>query len=109
MKKPAWIFLAVALAAALPAVASEKLARDKQCMGCHDVRTDGAAPSFQRISANWQNNKDAVRIMSTTIRKGSDAAGGPHWGKARMPNADERPEVSEAEARQIVHWILNLK
>ena len=40
------------------------------------------------------------------ISRGSEATGGPHWGKAKMPNDAERPMVSDAEARKIVKWIL---
>ncbi len=105
--------MAVVLAAAVPAMAAdkvaqgEKLARDKQCMGCHDVQKDGAGPSFEKIAAKWKGNKDAVRVMVKTIRMGSEAAGGPHWGVAKMPNDAERPQVSEAEARQLANWIQN--
>ncbi|MFD0667507.1 c-type cytochrome [Ramlibacter sp. MAHUQ-53] len=107
--------MVVALAAALPALAAdkmplgEKLAREKQCMGCHDVQKDAAGPSFEKIAAKWKGNKDAVRTMVKTIRMGSEAAGGPHWGVAKMPNDAERPQVSEAEARQLANWIQNQK
>ncbi len=108
-------FLVIGLAVAFPALAQqklpqgEKLAREKQCMGCHDIQKDSAGPSFQKIAANWKGNKDAVRVMVKTIRMGSDAAGGPHWGAAKMPNDSERPQVSEAEARQLANWIQNQK
>lgn len=107
--------MAIALVATLPALAADKvprgqrLANEKQCMGCHDVKQDGAGPSFEKIAAKWAGNKDAVRVMVKTIRMGSEAAGGPHWGAAKMPNDSERPKVSEAEARQLSNWILNQK
>lgn len=104
---------AIAIATAFPALAAtkaplgEKLAQEKQCMGCHDVKKDGAGPSFEKIAMKWKGNKDAVRTMVKTIRMGSEAAGGPHWGPAKMPNDAERPQVSEAEARQLANWIQN--
>ncbi len=101
------IVLGVALVAA-PAWASEKLAQDKQCMGCHQVDKDGAAPSFKKIGAAWKDKKGAEKTMVATIRRGSRAAGGPHWGKATMPDDAERPQVSEAEAKQLARWILKL-
>lgn len=110
--KTATLFAFAALSV-LPALAADKvplgqkLAQDKQCMGCHDVKKDSAGPSFEKIAAKWHGNKDAVRIMVKTIRMGSDAAGGPHWGAAKMPNDSERPQVSEAEARQLANWIQN--
>ena len=45
-------------------------------------------------------------MLVATIRKGSSGTGGPHWNKATMPDQAERPTVSEAEAKQLVAWIL---
>lgn len=90
------------------ALASEKLAQEKQCMGCHAIKTDGAAPSFQRIAAQWKGKTNAEAQMVFTIREGSAGTGGPHWGKAKMPDQSERPRVSEGEARQLARWILTL-
>jgi cytochrome c len=105
---PLSALVAVALAAALPgaALASEQLAQDKQCMGCHALKTDGAAPSFQKIAKYWKGHKNAEATLVTTIRKGSAGTAGPHWDKATMPDQSERPLVSEAEAKQLAAWIL---
>lgn len=88
------------------AMASEKLAQDKQCMGCHAIKEDGAAPSFQKIARFWKGRQDAEASMVATIRRGSAATGGPHWNKATMPDQAERPLVSEAEAKTLAKWIL---
>jgi len=87
-------------------MANEKLVQDKQCMGCHALKEDGAAPSFQKIAKFWKGKGNAEVAMVATIRKGSAATGGPHWNKATMPDQAERPLVSEAEARQMAKWIL---
>ncbi|CAM3818009.1 c-type cytochrome [Roseateles saccharophilus] len=96
----------VALGLAGTAVASEKLAQEKQCMGCHDIKKDGAAPSFKKIAAFWKGRQDAEASLMRTIQQGSVATGGPHWAKARMPDQAERPLVSEAEARLLARWVL---
>ncbi|HJV72014.1 c-type cytochrome [Ideonella sp.] len=88
------------------AMASEKLAQDKQCMGCHAIKEDGAAPSFQKIARFWKGRQDAEASMVATIRRGSAATGGPHWNKATMPDQAERPLVSEPEAKALAKWIL---
>lgn len=102
--------LAVAVVVALTsfgsATASEKLVKDKQCMGCHAIKQDGAAPAFQKIARFWKGRKDAEAKMVATIRQGSAATEGPHWNKATMPDQSERPLVSEAEAKRIAKWIL---
>jgi cytochrome c len=107
MKAP--LILCVALASTLPVavMASEKLAQDKQCFGCHSTKPDGAAPSFQKIAQHWKGNKDAEAKLIATIRQGSTATGGPHWNKATMPDQAERPLVSEAEAKQLAKWVLS--
>lgn len=96
----------VALGGQGSALASEKLAQDKQCMGCHALKEDGAAPSFKKIATFWKGRKEAEASLVKTIQQGSSATGGPHWGKARMPDQAERPTVDEAEARLIARWIL---
>jgi cytochrome c len=106
MKTTSLLVAAVLLALPGAAMASEKLAQDKQCMACHALKEDGAAPSFQKIAKFWKGKRNAEVVMMATIRKGSDATGGPHWNKATMPDQAERPLVSEAEARQLAKWIL---
>ena len=65
-----------------------------------------AGPAFQKIARVWKGRKDAEAMLVATIRKGSSGTGGPHWNKATMPDQAERPTVSEAEAKQLVAWIL---
>lgn len=88
--------------------ASERLAEQKQCLQCHHMSETRAGPSFQQISQKYKGKADGVKNVTAIVRKGSDATGGPHWGKATMPDASERPQVSPAEARQLAAWILQL-
>jgi cytochrome c len=97
----------LALAAAGPALASARLAQQKQCMQCHAADRDTIGPSFATIKAIYSRMKDPQKKMVAVIREGSSANLGPHWGKARMPDASERPAVSEREARQLARWILS--
>lgn len=106
MKMSLVLGLALALASHGAAMASQKLAEQKQCFGCHAIKEDGAGPSFQKIAKAWKGRKDAQAVLVKTIRQGSTAAGGPHWNKATMPDQAERPLVSDAEAKRLVRWIL---
>lgn len=106
MRKSLVLGLAVLLGAPAGAMADQKLAEQKQCFGCHAIQQDGAGPSFQKIAKAWKGKQDAQAVLSKTILMGSTAAGGPHWNKATMPDQAERPRVSEAEAKQLVAWIL---
>lgn len=104
MKTSLMVAALVAMGLQGTALASDKLVQDKQCLGCHAQQ--GAAPSFKSIAAAWKGRKGAEASLVKTIQQGSAATGGPHWGKARMPDQAERPMVSEAEAKQIARWIL---
>jgi cytochrome c len=97
---------ATAAAFSLPVLADQKLAESKQCFGCHAVATDGAGPAFKKIAAHWRDRKGAEAMLVRTIRQGSDAAEGPHWNKAKMPDQAERPLVSDAEAKRLAAWVL---
>ncbi|ROZ75705.1 c-type cytochrome [Ramlibacter sp. WS9] len=88
------------------AAASTELAQAKQCMQCHKVKEAFAGPSFHEIAQARKGQRDAMTKMVVTIRRGSNATGGPHWGAATMPDMKERPEVSQAEARTLAKWIL---
>ncbi len=86
--------------------AGEKLAQKYLCMGCHAVDQATIGPSFQQIAAQWRDKPGAQKTLVTTVRQGSSAAGGAHWGQARMPDDSERAQVSERDARRMVHWIM---
>ncbi|WP_238323222.1 c-type cytochrome [Acidovorax sp. JHL-9] len=88
--------------------ANPQLADEKQCMQCHSITKDGAGPAFQKIAVRWKGDRSAEKTLVATIRKGSDGGSGRHWGIAKMPDDSERPLVSEAEAKQLVKWILSL-
>lgn len=108
MRFPILLTLAFALLPMQAALAGEKLAQDKQCMGCHAMKEDAAAPSFKKIATYWKGRKDAETQLVSTIREGSAGTGGPHWNKAKMPDQAERPRVSDEEARKLARWILSL-
>lgn len=86
--------------------AGDKLVQKHLCMGCHAVDQASIGPSFQQIAAQWRDKPDAEKTLVTTVRQGSLAAGGPHWGQAKMPDDSERAQISEREARRMVRWIM---
>lgn len=80
----------------------QQLAEEKQCLSCH-ARDDDTprAPSFNSIAAKYAGSEMHDYLVEVVMSGGED-----HWGSATMPEAGERPEVSEAEAKQLVDWIL---
>ena len=96
------ITLAVALTAAAPVMADEALAKSKNCMACHAVDKKLVGPSYKDVAAKYAGQAGAADKLAEKIIKGSSGV----WGPIPMPaNAN----VNEAEAKQLVDWILSLK
>jgi cytochrome c len=95
----------LAVATASPAQASEDLARQKKaCLACHQVDKARLGPSFIDIAKKYQGNKKAADQLALKVRKG----GGGVWNMPMGP-MPAQGQVSEAEARQLVAWILATK
>jgi cytochrome c len=89
-------------AAALPALASQELAQKKNCMACHAVDKKVVGPSYKDVAAKYAGQKDAVDKLSQKVIKGGVGV----WGQIPMP---ANTQVSDAEAKQLVNWIMSLK
>ena len=85
-----------------PAFAQQELAQKKNCMACHAVASKLIGPSFKEIAAKYAGQADAVPKLTEKVIKG----GAGVWGAVPMP---ANPQVTEAEAKQLVQWILTLK
>lgn len=84
------------------AMANADLAKAKNCMACHSVQNKIVGPSFKDVSAKYAGQKGAEDKLVQKVLKG----GGGVWGAVPMP---ANTQVSEAEARTLVKWILTLK
>ncbi len=96
--------LAVLLLAALasPAFAQADLAQKKNCMACHAVDKKVLGPGFKEVAAKYAGQKDAADKLAAKVTKGGTGV----WGNIPMP---ANPQVTDAEAKQLVGWILTLK
>ena len=96
------ITLAMALSVAAPAMADEALAKSKNCMACHSIDKKLVGPAYKDVAKKYAGQKDAEATLVTHVIKGSKGV----WGPVPMPaNAN----VNEAEAKQLVAWVLSLK
>ena len=93
---------ALMASAAAPALASQDLAQKKNCLSCHAVDVKRVGPAYKDVAAKYADVKDAVAVLSAKVIKGGSGT----WGVVPMP---ANPQVSEAEARTLVQWILTLK
>jgi cytochrome c len=96
------LFAAIATAACLPAMADLALATAKNCMACHAVDKKLVGPAYKEVAAKYAGQKDAVDKLAVKVIKGGSGV----WGPVPMP---ANPQVSEAEAKKLVAWVLTQK
>ena len=87
---------------AAPAFAQADFAQKKNCMACHAVDKKVLGPAFKDVAAKYAGQKDAADMLADKVVKG----GAGVWGNIPMP---ANPQVTAAEAKQLVGWILTLK
>ena len=76
-------------------------------MQCHAIDKDTIGPSFLKIKATYKTMRNPESRLIDVMRRGSDAHLGPLWGRARMPDGSERPQITDRQARQLARWILS--
>lgn len=97
-----WLLIAL-LGPSTAALANPELAKKKNCLvACHEVDKKVIGPSFKDVAAKYAKDPDAPARLTKKVLKGGTGV----WGVAVMPPAQG---VSDAEARQLVDWILSLK
>ncbi len=100
--KRALLALALVAAASSPAFAQLDLAKAKNCLACHAIDKKVVGPAYKDVAAKYAGDKGAVDKLTQKVMKGGSGV----WGPVPMP---ANPQVSEAEAKQLVQWILTLK
>jgi cytochrome c len=97
------VTLALAGLAAPLALAQNDLAdKRKLCLSCHDIDAKKIGPGFKEVAARYAGQSDAVAKLTQKVLKG----GAGVWGPVPMP---ANPQVNEAEAKQLVEWVLSQK
>jgi cytochrome c len=102
MKLIAALVTTLAAAAVTPAFANADLAQKKNCMACHAVDKKLVGPAYKEVAAKYAGQKDAVDKLAQKVIKGGSGV----WGQVPMP---ANAQVNDAEAKQLVTWILTLK
>ena len=97
-----FLFVLVATMASGAALASLDLAKQKNCLSCHSVDTRLVGPAYKDVAKKYAGQKDAEDKLVQKVLKGGSGT----WGVIAMP---PNAQVTEAEARTLVKWVLNLK
>jgi len=101
--KPLVIAAALALAAALPAQASEALAKKHACVACHVVKgAKTVGPAYADVAKKYAGQKDAEAKLVEKVKKGGTGV----WGQVPMP---PNAAVPDADVRALVKWVLSVK
>ena len=98
------LILSVAAGAvlALPAQASDELAKKYMCMTCHQLDKKLVGPSYHDVAAKYKGDKAAEGKLVDKVKKG----GAGVWGQIPMPPNDKVPE---ADLKALVKWVLSTK
>lgn len=103
MKPYALVAAALALAAALPAQASEALAKKYACVACHNVKgAKSVGPTYADVAKKYAGQKDAEAKLVEKVKKGGTGV----WGQVPMP---PNSAVPDADVRALVKWVLSVK
>jgi len=102
MKRSLFVCLAVGALASGAAMANADLAKAKNCMACHAVASKVVGPAYKDVAAKYAGQKDAEDKLTQKVLKGGSGV----WGAVPMP---ANAQVTEAEARTLVKWVLSQK
>nr|MBL8411635.1 c-type cytochrome [Dechloromonas sp.] len=83
------------------AMASEDLAKAKNCLTCHAADKKIVGPSYKDIAAKRASEKGAEASLAGKIKNGSKG----EWGQVPMPANN----VTDAEAATLAKWVLSFK
>ncbi|MBC3876092.1 c-type cytochrome [Undibacterium flavidum] len=102
MKTTLLFTAALTMLASGSAMANADLAKAKNCMSCHSVDNKILGPGFKDVAKKYAGDKTAEAKLVTKVLKGGSGS----WGTIPMP---ANAQVSEAEAKTLVKWVLSLK
>ena len=78
------------------------LAQKNVCMACHQVDKKLVGPAYKDVAAKYKGDKTAEAKLVKKVKEGGKGV----WGEIPMP---PHPQMSDADIKTIVHWILSLK
>ncbi|MBW8317350.1 MAG: c-type cytochrome [Hydrogenophaga sp.] len=100
--KRALLIMAAVAAISAPAMADEALAKSKNCMACHAVDKKLVGPAYKDVAKKYAGNAKAADMLAEKVVKGGSGV----WGAIPMP---ANPQVSAADAKKLVAWVLSHK
>jgi cytochrome c len=79
-----------------------ELIGSNDCMACHSIDNKIIGPAYKDVAAKYENNQANVDSLVAKVKKG----GMGNWGNVPMT---PHPDLPDADAREMVKYILSLK
>ncbi len=79
-----------------------ELIAGSDCMACHAIDRKLIGPSYEEVAAKYEATDAVIDTLIHKIQKG----GTGNWGNIPMT---PHPDLSDADAKTMVHYILSLK
>jgi cytochrome c len=98
----AGLFIAGSASAALDNKAAEDLMKKDGCAACHAIDKKIVGPAYQDVAAKYKGDAGAAAKLADKVKKGGVGV----WGQIPMP---PNAQVSDADIKNLVEWILTLK
>ena len=102
LKLTAWmLMLELAAFGRAGAAEPQALLQKYKCYVCHADTTTKTGPAFVDVATRYRGDSQAAAMLAAAIKDGAHGAGPWH-----MP---PHPEVSDADARKMIRYILSLR
>ena len=85
-----------------PAWADTALLQKNNCLACHNVTQTVVGPAFKDVANKYRGQADAADKLARKIRLGGSGV----WGAMPMP---AHPQISDADAKKLAVYVLNIK
>jgi cytochrome c len=101
------IFIAALVAAqtataALDNASAQAMMAKDGCAACHSIDKKIVGPAYQDVAVKYKGDKDALAKLTDKVKKGGVGV----WGQIPMP---PNVQVSDADIKDLVSWVLTLK
>ena len=94
--------VAAAPAGGLDQKSAEAMMQKDGCAACHGINNKIVGPAYVDVAAKYRGDKDALAKLSQKVKAGGSGV----WGPIPMP---PNAQVSDADIKSLVSWILTLK
>lgn len=90
---------AASLAVCAPMSSTATLAKERNCLACHQITGQSMGPGLVQIARRYEGTPNAAAFLQKKIVAG----GGGSWSPVPMP---PNPQLTQIEAAELAQWIL---